>query len=131
MASWASGFNVFVVAVEAESLVFPFFGSVDASLVVLSSWATSNLEQVGSVAPDSLKIFQIYMSKDSEVNADLWKRVKDQGFSAMALTTDTQLLGKREGDVRSSFALPEHLKLANWTKYTEKSVAKDFSTENS
>lgn len=36
--------------------------------VVLSSWATSSNEQVGAAAPDSFKIYQIYLSKIMDVN---------------------------------------------------------------
>lgn len=57
--------------------------------LVLSSWATSSNEEVGAAAPDSMKVFQIYMSKIPEINADLWSRVKKSGFKALALTTDT------------------------------------------
>jgi len=69
--------------------------------MVLSSWATSSNEQVGEVAPDIPKVYQVYLSKLPEVNADIWERVKRQGFTALALTTDTQLLGKRLNDVRT------------------------------
>jgi isopentenyl diphosphate isomerase/L-lactate dehydrogenase-like FMN-dependent dehydrogenase len=62
-------------------------------------------------------MFQIYMSKREDVNKDLWKRVKESGFTAMLLTTDTQLLGKREKDTRTGFELPPHLDLANLAKY--------------
>ena len=83
----------------------------------LSNWATSTNEEVGQAAPSCLKFFQIYMSKSEAVNIDLWKRVKNAGFSALLLTTDTQLLGKREKDTRNGFELPPHLNLANLTKY--------------
>lgn len=83
----------------------------------LSNWATSTNEEVGQVAPSCLKFFQIYMSKSEAVNMDLWKRVKNAGFTALLLTTDTQLLGKREKDTRNGFELPPHLNLANLTKY--------------
>jgi isopentenyl diphosphate isomerase/L-lactate dehydrogenase-like FMN-dependent dehydrogenase len=52
-----------------------------------------------------------------EVNEDLWRRVRESNFKFMMLTTDTQLMGKRENDVRNSFELPSHLKLENLTKY--------------
>jgi isopentenyl diphosphate isomerase/L-lactate dehydrogenase-like FMN-dependent dehydrogenase len=58
------------------------------------------------------------MSKKESVNLDLWKRVKASGFTAMLLTTDTQLLGKREPDTRTGFELPPHLDMANFAKYT-------------
>ena len=71
--------------------------------LVLSSWATSLNEDVGKAAPDSMKIYQIYLSKVPEVNADIWARVRNSGFKALALTTDTQLLGKRLDDTRNGF----------------------------
>jgi len=57
------------------------------------------------------------MSKVPEVNEDLWKRVRESGFKIMFLTTDTQLLGKRESDMRNGFQLPNHLNMANMAKY--------------
>jgi L-lactate dehydrogenase (cytochrome) len=71
--------------------------------VMLSNWANTPLEEFASECPDSLKMFQIYMSKVPEVNADLWKRVRESNFKIMFLTTDTQLLGKRESDMRNGF----------------------------
>lgn len=85
--------------------------------LLLSSWATSTIEEVGKAAPDSMKLFQIYMSKDMEVNDDLWKRCRDNGYKAMCLTTDTSLLGKRDSDTRLRFNLPKHLDLVNLSKY--------------
>ena len=68
--------------------------------MVLSSWANSTNEQIGEAAPDIVKIYQVYLSKVPEVNQDIWKRLKNSGFTAVALTCDTQLLGKRLNDVR-------------------------------
>ena len=85
--------------------------------LLLSNWGTSSVEEVGQSAPDSLKMFQIYMSKQEAVNDDLWRRCRDNGFKAMCLTTDTQLLGKRDNDVRVRFELPAHLDLASLSKY--------------
>jgi isopentenyl diphosphate isomerase/L-lactate dehydrogenase-like FMN-dependent dehydrogenase len=55
----------------------------------LSNWANTANEEVGKAAPNCLKMFQIYLSKREEVNRDLWKRVKESGFTALLLTTDT------------------------------------------
>ena len=71
--------------------------------VMLSNWATTQIEDFAAACPNSLKMFQIYISKVSEVNEDLWKRVKESGVKIMFLTTDTQLLGKRESDMRNGF----------------------------
>lgn len=88
--------------------------------MVLSSWATSTAEEIGEAAPEIPKVYQIYLSKLPEVNKDIWARVKKSGFTALALTTDTQLLGKRLNDVRHNFALPEPWKMANFEKYKDK-----------
>ena len=92
--------------------------NVTKTPLVLSSWATSSNEDVGAAAPDSLKVYQIYMSKIMDVNKDIWKRVKGAGFKALALTCDTQLLGKRLENERVGFSLPPHLKMQNFAKYT-------------
>ena len=84
----------------------------------LSSWSTTTLEEVAAQAPHSLKAFQIYLSKIPEVNRDLWDRVKRAGFKSLHLTIDTQILGKRENDVRNGFQLPYGLKMANYDKYS-------------
>lgn len=86
---------------------------------MLSSWSTTPLEDVAKAAPNSLKLFQIYLSKIPEVNKDLWKRVKDAGYVALGLTTDTQLLGKRENDIRNNFQLPEGMHMANYQAYNK------------
>ena len=40
----------------------------NATTLKLSSWSTTTLEEVAAQAPDSLKVFQIYLSKIPEVN---------------------------------------------------------------
>ena len=57
--------------------------------MVLSSWATTSNEEIGRVAPDIPKIYQIYLSNFEENNVDIFKRVKASGFGALALTCDT------------------------------------------
>jgi (S)-2-hydroxy-acid oxidase len=86
--------------------------------MVLSSWATSSAEDIGQFAPDSFKVYQIYMSNFEEVNSDIWARIKKSGFKALALTCDTCLLGKRLNDVRNKFSLPHPWKMENFAKYT-------------
>lgn len=97
--------------------------------LVLSSWATSSNEDVGAVAPDCVKVYQLYPSKNHEVNADIFDRIKKSGFRALALTCDTQLLGKRLNDTRNKFQLPHPFKMQNFTKYTDKSVESNIKAK--
>lgn len=96
--------------------------------LVLSSWATSSNEQIGAAAPDCVKVYQVYPSKIHEVNADIWARVKKSGFSALALTTDTQLLGKRLNDTRNRFQLPHPLKMENFAKYMKQGAESNIKS---
>jgi len=79
--------------------------------MVLSSWATTPAEDIGVYAPDSFKVYQLYMSNIHEVNLDIYDRIRKAGFKALALTCDTALLGKRLNDVRNKFSLPHPWKM--------------------
>ena len=59
----------------------------------------------------------MYLSKIPEVNLDIYQRIKKAGYKAIHFTTDTQVLGKRENDVRNGFQLPQGLTMANYDKY--------------
>ena len=96
---------------EGEVATAQAANNVKQTPLLLSSWATSSIEEVARGAPDCVKLFQIYMSKSETVNEDLWRRCRENGYKAMCLTTDTQLLGKRDSDVRVRFELPGHLDL--------------------
>ena len=61
----------------------------------------------------------MYLSKIPEVNIDIYQRIKKAGYKAIHLTTDTQVLGKRENDVRNGFQLPYGLTMANYDKYKQ------------
>ena len=79
--------------------------NVSDTPMALSTFATSSIEQVASAAPSVPKIYQVYLSRYKDVNIDIWKRLRENGYKGIAVTTDSQLLGKRYTDVRLSFSL--------------------------
>jgi|GEM_PF-27379 len=79
--------------------------------MILSTLSTKSIEDVASVDP--LRWFQLYIHKDRELTEALVKRAEKAGYSALCLTVDTPLLGRREADVRNKFILPKDLELAN------------------
>eukprot|EP00475_Leptophrys_vorax_P036879 TRINITY_DN62943_c0_g1_i1.p1 TRINITY_DN62943_c0_g1~~TRINITY_DN62943_c0_g1_i1.p1 ORF type:complete len:374 (+),score=37.22 TRINITY_DN62943_c0_g1_i1:133-1254(+) len=81
--------------------------------MVLSSWATSSVEEVASTGP-GLRFFQLYVYKDRAVVEQLVRRAERAGFKAIALTVDTPRLGRREADMKNKFVLPPHLTLKNF-----------------
>ncbi|KAL3698802.1 hypothetical protein R1sor_012878 [Riccia sorocarpa] len=83
------------------------------TIMTLSSWATSSVEEVASVGP-GIRFFQLYVYRDRNVVAQLVRRAERAGFSAIALTVDTPILGRREADIKNRFNLPNHLTLKNF-----------------
>lgn len=83
------------------------------TIMVLSSWATSSVEEVASTGP-GIRFFQLYVYKDRNVVAQLVRRAERAGFKAIALTVDTPRLGRREADIKNRFVLPPHLSLKNF-----------------
>ncbi|XP_040407605.1 hydroxyacid oxidase 1 isoform X3 [Cygnus olor] len=99
--------------------------------MMLSSWATSSIEEVAEAAPDSLRWLQLYVYKDREVTKSLVKRAERAGYKGIFVTVDTPFLGRRIDDVRNKFQLPPHLRLKNFTSNSLAfSSGKDFG-ENS
>ncbi|KAG0541663.1 hypothetical protein BDA96_02G036300 [Sorghum bicolor] len=83
------------------------------TIMTLSSWATSSVEEVASTGP-GIRFFQLYVYKDRKVVEQLVRRAERAGFKAIALTVDTPRLGRREADIKNRFVLPPHLTLKNF-----------------
>jgi len=70
---------------------------------MLSSWATSSIEEVAEAAPGGLRWLQLYVYKDREVTKSLVKRAERAGYKGIFVTVDTPFLGRRIDDVRNKF----------------------------
>ncbi|KZV29733.1 peroxisomal (S)-2-hydroxy-acid oxidase-like [Dorcoceras hygrometricum] len=105
----------------ADSVVVHYAGeyataraaSSAGTIMTLSSWATSSVEEVASTGP-GIRFFQLYVYKDRNVVAQLVRRAERAGFKAIALTVDTPRLGRREADIKNRFTLPPFLNLKNF-----------------
>ena len=53
--------------------------------------------------PNGLKIQQLYLLKKSDYTIKFLKMFEELGYSALALTVDTQAFGKRRIDERNKF----------------------------
>ena len=71
----------------------------------LSTMGTRSIEEVASVC-DADKWFQIYTWRDRLLVEELVGRAKEAGYTAVWLTVDAPVLGRRERDVRRGFTLP-------------------------
>ncbi len=57
--------------------------------------------------------FQLYVYRDRGATEALIQRAEAAGCSALVLTVDAPVLGRRERDVRNRFQLPAHLSIEN------------------
>jgi len=77
------------------------------TLMCLSTMATATPEEVAVTGV--ARWFQVYVFRDESVTFDLVARAKDAGFTALVLTVDTPVFGRRERDFRTGFTLPSEL----------------------
>jgi len=71
--------------------------------LVLSSAASSSLEQVAEAMGDAPRWFQLYWINDREVAASFVARAQSAGYSAIVVTIDTPNLGWRPRDLRNAY----------------------------
>lgn len=84
------------------------------TVMILSTLSTTSMEDVRKAAPHAVLWYQLYVFQDRELTRRLVKRAEQAGYSALVLTVDAPVFGRRVSDVRKRFSLPSHLKLANF-----------------
>ncbi|MBI2782134.1 MAG: alpha-hydroxy-acid oxidizing protein [Chloroflexi bacterium] len=72
----------------------------------LSTSSSMTMEDVAAAAPEADRWFQLYAIRDLAYSRTLVQRAEAAGYRAIVLTVDLPVLGFRERDRRSGFALP-------------------------
>ena len=90
--------------------------------MILSTLATSSIEEVRSAA-DAPLWFQLYIYRDRGVSRELVERAERAGCSALVLTVDSPILGRRERDERNGFHVPTHYPIPNLTGASRAALA--------
>ncbi|CAG7877581.1 unnamed protein product [Brassica rapa] len=92
--------------------------SAAGTIMILSSWTTSSVEEVASTGPGiqffQIRFFQLQVYKNRKVVEQLVRRAERAGFKAIVLTGDAPRLGRRESDIKNRFTLPPNLALKNF-----------------
>jgi 4-hydroxymandelate oxidase len=83
------------------------------ALMILSSLATSSLEDVAAAAPDAPRWMQIYILRDRTRTVELVGRAAAHGYGALVLTVDAPVSGLRLREWRAGVHLPDDLALPN------------------
>jgi len=84
------------------------------TIMIVSTIATTSLEDSAKAAPNGIRWFQLYVYKDRAVTMELVRRAEKADYKALVVTVDTPLAGKRRDDLRNGYSLPPHLKMANF-----------------
>jgi isopentenyl diphosphate isomerase/L-lactate dehydrogenase-like FMN-dependent dehydrogenase len=77
------------------------------TLMCLSTVATATPEDVAAAAPDAPRWLQIYVFKDRAVTDEVIGQSLDAGFSALVLTADLPVYGRRNREERAGFVAPD------------------------
>jgi lactate 2-monooxygenase len=77
-----------------------------ATPMIVSSAASTPMEDISAAMSDTPRWFQLYWVSDREVVESLVHRAELSGYSAIVLTLDTLYLGWRDRDLRNHAFLP-------------------------
>jgi 4-hydroxymandelate oxidase len=83
------------------------------SLMIVSTRASTALEDIAAAAPTPPLWFQVYVLQDRQWTADLVTRAAAAGYRALVLTGDTPQVGHRRRDAANDFVLPPGVGMAN------------------
>jgi isopentenyl diphosphate isomerase/L-lactate dehydrogenase-like FMN-dependent dehydrogenase len=83
------------------------------TVYTLSSLGSVRPRELAEAAPDAVRWFQLYWSRDRSFTSELVAEAADAGFTALVLTVDLPAAGPRERDLRSGFRLPPDLPMPN------------------
>ena len=80
---------------------------------MLSSVCEPGLEELAKVAPDALRLYQLYVRGDAAWVDDHVERAIAHGYSAFALTVDTAHYSRRERDIAKRFVTAGRRRVQN------------------
>ncbi|MFI9235853.1 alpha-hydroxy acid oxidase [Streptomyces sp. NPDC053079] len=87
------------------------------ALTILSTFSGHSLEATAQAANGPLWL-QLYCFRDRHLTQMLVHRAQQAGYTALVLTVDTPVLGRRYRDARNAFALPPGIHPGNFTPDT-------------
>ena len=89
---------------------------------VLSMQASTTLEDVAA-ATDGVRWLQLAVLRDRGITRALVERAEAAGYTALCLTVDVPVLGRRERDIRNGFRVPAGVEMVNLSPYAQADLA--------
>lgn len=97
------------------------------TIMSISAYSGAKFEEIESGLQGNARWFQIYMSKDDELNKNIIDEAKADGATAIILTADATVSGNRDTDDRNKFVYPFGMPIVS--RYL-KGDAKNMSLNN-
>jgi 4-hydroxymandelate oxidase len=94
---------------------------------IVSMTATQSIEEIAA-AVQGLRWLQLICFRDREITRDLVRRAEAADCSALCLTIDQPLQGRRERDIRNRFHLPPGVAMKNLEPYAADRLPFDNSS---
>lgn len=76
------------------------------TIMSISAYSGATFEEIDKGLNGNARWFQIYMSKDDDLNKNILDEAKADGATAIILTADSTLSGNRERDMLNKFVYP-------------------------
>lgn len=96
-------------------------------LQIVSMTASKSIEEIAA-ASQGPRWFQLICFRDREITRDLVRRAEEAQCSALCLTIDQPLQGRRERDLRNRFHLPPGVTMKNLEPYAADRLSEDDSS---
>jgi len=82
-------------------------------LAMFSTLSSRSLEEIASVRPRGPRWFQLYLQPEWSATELLVRRAEKAGFTAVVLTADVPVLGVRDGQLKTGFAIDSSIPLGS------------------
>jgi L-lactate dehydrogenase (cytochrome) len=100
---WLGPVGVLSIAHEEKEVGAARGAAATGVPFVLSSAASSSIEEVAEAMGDAPRWFQLYWINDREVAASFVRRAEAAGYGAIVVTLDTPMLAWRPRDLRQAY----------------------------
>jgi isopentenyl diphosphate isomerase/L-lactate dehydrogenase-like FMN-dependent dehydrogenase len=85
--------------------------AVAGTLICVSTVTTTAHEEIAEASGSAPRWLQVYVLRDRQRTLDHIAEARENGYTALALTVDVPVLGRRERDLRLGFEIPLDLPL--------------------
>jgi isopentenyl diphosphate isomerase/L-lactate dehydrogenase-like FMN-dependent dehydrogenase len=98
------------------------------TLICVSTVTTTAHDEIAGAVGSAPRWLQLYVLRDKQRTLDHIVEARESGYSALALTVDVPMLGRRERDLRLGFDLPLDLPLP-YIKGKDRNVEMTFAEQ--